>query len=213
MLNSLLQTIKDKLGGGKPSKKAKPKVPKELDSQWAEAIAAMNAISQPSSSAPAPRPPAPPVDADEMPTIVSLNAPPLPGSSPPGSSPPGSSPPGSSPPGLSPRRTPEIPGRPDFSSPDPSGSGSSQPRISPRAEALVPALKQHPGMGNITASDCQEIKAYLLQRSALERDDRKDISLNLARRLKTTIGLEKLPQKMTADLFLEAIYVIYTAQA
>ena len=53
------------------------------------------------------------------------------------------------------------------------------------------------------------IGAYLAQRSNLDKDERKEASLQLARQMKTTMAMAKLPQKMSADLFLEALYAIH----
>lgn len=53
------------------------------------------------------------------------------------------------------------------------------------------------------------METYLRDRSTLPTDQRKQQSLTLARRLKDTIQLAKLPGKLTPDLFLEALYLAY----
>lgn len=182
MINSLLQSIKDKFGSGKGgSKKSGGKggtikrksANSEIDDQWAAAIEAINAASQGKPKEPAALGdlPTPLFDEDEKPTVVTANPPPL---------------------------TPPKP---------------SKPRFSPRVEPIVPLLLQEAGLRNLTGDDFMAIEAYLAQRSAMGKDDRKQASLNLARQMKNTMAMAKLPQKMSADLFLEALHAIHQNQS
>lgn len=61
--------------------------------------------------------------------------------------------------------------------------------------------------------DFEDLEAYLLERSSLSPNQRKQRSLDLARRLKATIQLAQLPSKITPELFLEALYLAYRDRA
>jgi hypothetical protein len=56
------------------------------------------------------------------------------------------------------------------------------------------------------------ISEYLQRRSLLNPKARNNLSLNLARQIRTLIQLETIPQDLTADQFLEAVYLAYQAQ-
>ncbi|MGA1602922.1 MAG: hypothetical protein ACO4CG_11635 [Prochlorothrix sp.] len=206
MINSLLQSIKEKFsfgkgesesgGSQKASKKKggkcgtiKRKPLNEIDSEWAAAIEAINAASQGKSadqegSRPdlpdlpdLPNPPQPIPSADEDEKPTEVSSGPLPFPTPPPSAP------------------PPAPGK--------------KPRSSSRVAEIVTVLSQQPGLGNLTTDDFEAIHAYISQRSNMDKEERKQTSLNLARQMKTTMEMAKLPQKMSADLFLEALNAIH----
>jgi uncharacterized RDD family membrane protein YckC len=56
------------------------------------------------------------------------------------------------------------------------------------------------------------ISEYLQRRSLMNTNARKDLSLKLARQIRTLIQLEIIPQELTSDQFLEAVYLAYQAQ-
>ncbi|MEB3273422.1 MAG: hypothetical protein VKJ85_06525 [Prochlorothrix sp.] len=157
-----------------------------VDEQWAAAIAAMNAGQTPRQPTPSPETPdappssAGPLDEDEIPTQVARNRPPaLSKDSEPSPAPPAPTPPGQA------------------------------LRISPQAEPIAATLSDHGGLYNMGSQDFEDVETYLRDRSTLPIDQRKQQSLTLARRLKDTIQLAKLPGKLTPDLFLEALYLAY----
>lgn len=78
---------------------------------------------------------------------------------------------------------------------------------SPPAQTIAPQLQQHPGLGQMTGRDFEELEEYLQIRATLPKGDRKTMALALAKRLKATIELDSLPAKMTAETFLEALYL------
>lgn len=202
MINSLLQSIKDKFGSGKGDKDKKKGSDKsggkggskgggkgggtikrkssnpEVDDQWAAAIEAINAASQgkpetpPATLGTLPVMGSAPDDEDEQPTMVATNPPPL-------------------------------------TTRPPSASSAGKRGFPPRLEPIVPLLLQEAGLKNLSGDDFEAIGAYLAQRSNLDKDERKEASLQLARQMKTTMAMAKLPQKMSADLFLEALYAIH----
>lgn len=104
------------------------------------------------------------------------------------------------------------PGSSLSSFPDRDMDRPAQPNISPQAEAIADSISQLGGLYQMTGTDFEEVNAYLMGRSNLPPDQRKQASLSLARRLKATINLGQLPQKMTPELFLEALYLAYKAR-
>ncbi|MEB3162142.1 MAG: hypothetical protein VKK80_02840 [Prochlorothrix sp.] len=216
MINSLLQIIKDKFGSGKGDKDKKTESDKSggkggskgggkggstlkrkssnvaVDDQWAAAIEAINAASQGKPETPPATLGTLPVmgsaldDEDEQPTMLATSPPPL-------TRPPSAAPPSAAPPSAAP----------------PSASSAGKRGFPPRLEPIIPLLLQEAGLRNLSAADFKAIGAYLAQRSNLDKDERKEASLQLARQMKTTMAMAKLPQKMSADLFLEALYAIH----
>lgn len=91
--------------------------------------------------------------------------------------------------------------------PDPS------PRISAQAQPIAASLSDHGGLYYMGGQDFEDLEAYLLERSSLSPNQRKQQSLDLARRLKATIQLAQLPSKITPELFLEALYLAYRDRA
>ncbi len=90
-----------------------------------------------------------------------------------------------------------------------SGTPNPTPRISAQAQPIAASLSSHGGLYYMGGRDFEDLEAYLLGRSSLSPNQRKEQSLALARRLKETIQLAQLPSKLTPELFLEALYLAY----
>lgn len=96
-------------------------------------------------------------------------------------------------------------GMPLSQSGPPTGTNPPTGSASP-AQLLANSLRHHDGLNQISAQEFEELAQYLNTRSRLDPDTRKASSLDLARRIKATISLAKLPPKTTADTFLEVIH-------
>ncbi|MFB2973441.1 RDD family protein [Aerosakkonema sp. BLCC-F183] len=86
----------------------------------------------------------------------------------------------------------------------------------PISEQAQQLSKQLPRMANISQllpDDFATIREYLQRRSAMTANARADLSLQMARQVRNVIELENLPEGLTADVFLEAVYLAYQQQS
>lgn len=81
--------------------------------------------------------------------------------------------------------------------------------ISDGANELAHQLLQQADFTQLLPDDFAVIREYLQRRKAMSPKAREQLSLQLAQQAKSIIALEKLPQAVTPDLFLEAVYVAY----
>ncbi|MEM0979233.1 MAG: RDD family protein [Cyanobacteria bacterium P01_H01_bin.58] len=85
--------------------------------------------------------------------------------------------------------------------------------ISEASQTLAKQLMAQSSIGKLLPDDFAVMRDYLQRRSALTRQARQALSVQLARQVREIIELEKLPQEqMPADLFLEAVYWAYQEQ-
>lgn len=80
--------------------------------------------------------------------------------------------------------------------------------ISEQAQPLAEQLLQA-DLAQLLPDDFLVIREYLQRRKAMAPKARAQLSLQLAQQVKALIALEKLPVGVTADVFLEAIYLAY----
>ncbi|NJR50967.1 MAG: RDD family protein [Leptolyngbyaceae cyanobacterium CSU_1_3] len=85
-------------------------------------------------------------------------------------------------------------------------------QLSPKAQPLADELLNTAEIGKLLPDDFSVIREYLQRRTLMESKARSNLSLQLARQARQLIGLQDLPFQMTADLFLEAIYLAYQQQ-
>jgi uncharacterized RDD family membrane protein YckC len=85
-------------------------------------------------------------------------------------------------------------------------------RYSDRAQRLAKELPAITNLSALTPDDLTTIRDYLERRPHLERDARRDLSLTLARQLRSQVGLKTIQGELTSDDFLEALYLAYQAQ-
>ncbi len=81
--------------------------------------------------------------------------------------------------------------------------------ISESAKQLAIELPKLAALNQLLPDDFAVVRTYLQRRSTMDARARNDLSLNLARQLRTLIGLETIPPNTTADQFLEAVYEAY----
>ncbi|PSB24168.1 RDD family protein [Stenomitos frigidus] len=81
--------------------------------------------------------------------------------------------------------------------------------ISDQAKELAIDLPKMADLNQLLPDDFAVVRTYLQRRRAMDKRARNDLSLNLARQLRTLIGLETIPPNTSADQFLEAVYEAY----
>jgi uncharacterized RDD family membrane protein YckC len=85
-------------------------------------------------------------------------------------------------------------------------------KLSLEAEKLADELFATQDLGLLLPDDFAVIREYLQRRSMLDDRARTDLSLKLARQVRDLLTMQELPFQMTADLFLEAVYLAYQKQ-
>ena len=78
--------------------------------------------------------------------------------------------------------------------------------ISEQAKSITGSLLEQVDFTRLTPQQWYQVRDYLHHRDRLDPSVRGQRSLELARHCRETIDLQKLPQKMSADVFLEALY-------
>ena len=81
--------------------------------------------------------------------------------------------------------------------------------ISEQAKGLHEQLIESADLSQLMPDDFAVIREYLQRRSAMSLKARASLSLKLAEQVKDIINLENLPEAVTPDVFLEAIYLVY----
>jgi uncharacterized RDD family membrane protein YckC len=85
--------------------------------------------------------------------------------------------------------------------------------ISETAQPLANQLLTEADVSQLKPEDFAVIRDYLQRRSSMLPDARAELSRKLAHQVKDIIALETVPQKTTANLFLEAVYLAYQQQS
>jgi uncharacterized RDD family membrane protein YckC len=91
--------------------------------------------------------------------------------------------------------------------------GSSTFPLSGQAQNVADALLEGADFEKFLPDDFGVVREYLRRRSALDPSAKKTTSLNLARQVRGILNLEQLPFEMTADEFLEGVYLAYQQQS
>lgn len=81
-----------------------------------------------------------------------------------------------------------------------------------QANQVADAMLETANFNLVTPDDFAVIRQYLTRRSRFSVKVRETVSLRLAQQLKARLDLEALPFDMTANLFLEGVYLIYLRQ-
>lgn len=84
--------------------------------------------------------------------------------------------------------------------------------LSTEARKLATELPRTTDLAQLQPRHFAVVTEYLQRRPFLETKAKSDLSLDLARQIRTLIKLETLPQGLTADQFLEAVYLSYQQQ-
>ncbi|MCU0550323.1 MAG: RDD family protein [Leptolyngbya sp. Prado105] len=85
-------------------------------------------------------------------------------------------------------------------------------KLSPEADSLANELLATQNFSLLLPDDFAVIREYLQRRSMLDDRARNELGLKLARQVRDLLGIQELPFEMTADLFLEAVYLAYQRQ-
>ncbi|WP_375472693.1 RDD family protein [uncultured Nostoc sp.] len=88
-------------------------------------------------------------------------------------------------------------------------TASAKLTISEQAKGLHEQLIEIADFSQLMPDDFAVIREYLQRRAAMSLKARTSLSLKLAEQVKAIIHLEKLPEAVTPDVFLEAIYLGY----
>ncbi len=83
--------------------------------------------------------------------------------------------------------------------------------VSEQAQALANQLQMEADLSRLLPEDFAVIREYLQRSGAMTTQAKAELSRELAHQVKEVIALEKLP-KVTAHLFLEAVYLAYLQQ-
>ncbi len=75
--------------------------------------------------------------------------------------------------------------------------------VSPKIKQIIANLSL------LLPDDFAAIREFLQRRQGMTSQAKADLSLQLARQIKTIISLEKLPAPFTPEVFLEAVYIAY----
>ena len=89
---------------------------------------------------------------------------------------------------------------------------SAQLKVSKSAQTLAKKLLIDTDISRLLPEDFAVVREYLQRREDMIPNARKKLSKQLAAQVKEIIGLEKLPTKVDANLFLEAVYHAYQQQ-
>jgi uncharacterized RDD family membrane protein YckC len=85
-------------------------------------------------------------------------------------------------------------------------------QVSSQGEEFVAELLETANIAQLKPDDFALIRDYLQRRKNISPKAKAELSLNLARQTRTIIDLKKLPPGLTADIFLEAVYLAYQKQ-
>ena len=84
--------------------------------------------------------------------------------------------------------------------------------VSQEAESLATQLLSEADFAPMLPEDFAVIREYLQRRGAMLPEARAELSRQLAHQIKELIALETVPKKVTANQFLEAVYLAYQQQ-
>lgn len=82
-------------------------------------------------------------------------------------------------------------------------------KVSDTAQEIAERLLGEANLSTLLPDDFAVIREYLQRRTVLETNAKRKLSLQLAQQIQAIIHLEKLPYDMSADHFLEAVYLAY----
>ena len=85
--------------------------------------------------------------------------------------------------------------------------------VSETAQSLIEYLQTEAEVSQLLPDDFTVIREYLQRRDGMDGKARSDLSLKLAKQAKALIHLETVPSSITADQFLEAVYLTYQKEA
>jgi uncharacterized RDD family membrane protein YckC len=84
--------------------------------------------------------------------------------------------------------------------------------MSEKAKELAIKLPQIANLSLLLPDDFATVREYLQRRNGIATKAKNELSLHLARQIREIIDLKDLPEGLTPDIFLEAIYLAYQQQ-
>lgn len=81
--------------------------------------------------------------------------------------------------------------------------------LSNQAQDLANQLQLEADLSRMLPEDFAVIRQYLQRRQVMTNEAKNQVSKQLADQIKKIIALEQVPQKVTANVFLEAVYLAY----
>ncbi|KOR35732.1 MULTISPECIES: RDD family protein [Planktothricoides] len=81
--------------------------------------------------------------------------------------------------------------------------------FSEKADSLADRLLEATDISGLSPDDFALIREYLRRRSSLFSEAKVELSYQITQRVQTALNLEKMPKGVTAELFLEAVYLAY----
>ena len=85
--------------------------------------------------------------------------------------------------------------------------------ISQQAQQLANQLPEMANLFLLLPDDFATIREYLQRRGGMTAKAKFDLSQKIANQVKNIIDLQKLPEGLTSDVFLEAVYIAYQQQS
>lgn len=85
--------------------------------------------------------------------------------------------------------------------------------LSPEAKELADRLPEMANLSLLLPDDFATIREYLHRRDQMTPHAKAELSLQMARQIRKAIELQNLPEGLTADVFLEAVYLAYQQQS
>ncbi|HBL58446.1 MAG TPA: hypothetical protein DDZ80_07995 [Cyanobacteria bacterium UBA8803] len=85
--------------------------------------------------------------------------------------------------------------------------------MSDQAQPLAELLLENADLSRLLPDDFAVIREYLQRRGGMTANARTELSRKLADRVKEVIALETVPPKVSANVFLEAVYLAYQQQS
>lgn len=85
--------------------------------------------------------------------------------------------------------------------------------LSEEAQTLADRLLIEADISRLRPEDFAVIREYLRRQQDMIPQARRELCRNIAERVKEIISLEEIPEEMTANIFLEAVYLAYQQQA
>lgn len=85
--------------------------------------------------------------------------------------------------------------------------------VSEQAQTLANQLRLEADLSRLLPEDFAVIREYLQRCTAMTPEAQAELSRKLAHQVKEIMALEKVPKKVSANLFLEAVYLAYQQQS
>lgn len=90
--------------------------------------------------------------------------------------------------------------------------GQANARLSTEAQQLADELPTRVDLTQLLPDDFAVIREYLQRREFMTAQARNELGLRLARQTRSIVRLETIPEGLTSDQFLEAVYLAYQQQ-